>query len=342
MAARPLSVPTMLVVGQWDQEDSYGAPTTYKALLPKDTGGDKLHLVIGPWRHSGVNYDGSKLGPLTFKGDTALEWRVKYMKPFLDHYLKGGPDPHTPGAITYATGIDKWDESKTWAPGKPTALYLQASGKLDFAKPAASKNDHDEYVSDPAKPVPFVPRPVHMRDRSVWTTWLVTDQRFAADRPDVVTYETEPLKQDIHIMGQPLVDLFAATTGTDSDFAVKLIDAYPEDETYHPEMAGMEIGVGIEIFRGRYVHGFDKPAALKPGKVENFKFGLPNVDHMFLKGHRIMVQVQSSLFPLYDRNPQTFVENIFNAKPEDYRRATQSIYRAGASPSAVWLPVVGP
>ena len=181
-----------------------------------------------------------------------------------------------------------------------------------------------------------------MRDRTVWTTWLVTDQRFADDRPDVVTYETEPLMQDLHIMGQPMVDLFAATTATDSDFAVKLIDAYPEHETYHPETAGLEMAVGIEIFRGRYVHGFSKPAALTPGKVENFKFGLPNVDHVFLKGHRIKVQVQSSLFPLYDRNPQTFVENIFNAKPEDYRRATQSIYRAGASSSAVWLPVVGP
>jgi putative CocE/NonD family hydrolase len=340
VVARPFTVPTMLVVGQWDQEDSYGAPATYKALKDKPGADGKLHLVIGPWRHSGVNYDGSMLGPLKFKGDTALEWRKTYMKPFLDHYLKDAPDPHLPAAITYATGVDKWELQKAWPAGRSTPIYLQANGKLDFARPAASKADHDDYVSDPARPVPFVARPVHMRDRAIWTTWLVADQRFADGRPDVVTYETEPLKADLHIAGQPMVDLFAATTGTDSDFAVKLIDVYPEAETYHPEMAGAEIGIGIEIFRGRYVEGFGKPRALKAGKVENFKFGLPNVDHVFLKGHRVQVQVQSSLFPLYDRNPQTYVPNIFNARPDDYVKATQSIYRAGAQASAVWLPVV--
>ncbi len=337
-AGKPMTVPTMLVVGQWDQEDSYGAPKTFHALEGKAGANGKLHLVIGPWRHSGVNYIGDHLGGYILPGDTALYFRTHYMKPFLDHYLKDAPDPKTPTAITYATGVNKWDESARWPMGTSKALYLGASGSLSFAKP--SGNDHDEYVSDPAKPVPFVPRPVHMRDRAVWTTWLVTDQRFVSGRPDVLEYETAPLDKDVHIMGAPQVDLFASTTGTDSDFAVKLIDVYPDEDTYHPETAGQQLGIGFEMFRGRYVHGFDKPQALTAGKVENFKFGLPNVDHVFLKGHRIMVQVQSSLFPLYDRNPQTYVPNIFNAKASDYRKATQSIYRSTASPSAVWLPVV--
>ena len=341
VAAKPLTVPTMLVVGQWDQEDSYGAPKVYETLEPKDVNNDKLYLVIGPWRHSGVNADGSQLGPLKLPGDTALDFRVRYMKPFLDHYLKDAPDPKTPPVLTYATGVNKWDESRAWPMGKATPLYLGADFKLSFDKPATVSNgDHDDYVSDPMKPVPFVPRPVHMRDPNVWRPWLINDQRFVSGRPDVLEYETTPLARDVHIMGAPQVDLFAATSGTDSDFVVKLIDAYPDEETYRLDMAGVQMGIGFEIFRGRYVGGFDKPRALTAGKVENYKFGLPNVDHVFLKGHRIMVQVQSTLFPLYDRNPQTFVPNIFNSKPNDYRKATQSIYRNSMASSAVWLPIV--
>ena len=340
MKDKPLTVPTMLVVGQWDQEDSYGAPKVYETLEPKDANNDKMFLVIGPWRHSGVNYIGSELGPLKFKGDTALEFRTRYMKPFLDHYLKGAPDPKTPPVLTYASGLNKWDESKSWPGGKAKPLYLSANNTLSFDKPTSTKDERDEYVSDPAKPVPFVPRPTNMRDRASWTTWLVNDQRFVSGRPDVLEYETAPLDKDMHIMGAPMVDLFAATSGTDSDWVVKLIDVYPEGDTYHPETAGLQTGIGIEIFRGRYVKDFAKPEALKPGKVEEYKFGLPNVDHVFLKGHKIMVQVQSSLFPLYDRNPQTFVPNMFFAKPADYKKATQSIYRSAKSPSSVILPVV--
>ena len=340
MKDTPLTVPTMLVVGQWDQEDSYGAPKMYETLEPKDVNNDKLFLVIGPWRHSGVNYDGSKLGPLVFPGDTGLQYRTRYMKPFLDHYLKGTPDPKTPPVVTFTTGPNVWNESKAWPGGKPKPLYLGANSTLSFAKPTSTKDDRDDYVSDPAKPVPFVPRPVHMRDRTAWTTWLVVDQRYVSGRPDVLEYETPPLEKDIHIMGAPMVDLFAATSGTDSDWVVKLIDVYPDDDTYHPETAGLQTGIGFEIFRGRYVDDFAKPRALKPGKVEEYKFGLPNVDHVFLKGHKIMVQVQSTLFPLYDRNPQTFVPNIFFAKPADYKKATQSVYRSAKAPSSVILPVV--
>ena len=342
MAARPLTVPTMLVVGQWDQEDSYGGPAVYQAL--KDKYNDRVSLVIGPWRHSGVNHYGYQLGALTFTGDTADEFRVKYMKPFFDHYLKGAPDPHTPRALTYATGVDRWEESPRWPMGTPTPLYLGQDFTAGFNPPARS--GHDDYVSDPHKPVPFVPRPVNLRDTLQWHTWLVQDQRFASDRPDVLVYQTTALDKPVHIMGAPQVDLFAATSGTDSDWVVKLIDVYP-DTSPEPAsqgskrgMAGYELGIGIEIFRGRYVHSLDKPKALTPGKVEEYKFGLPNVDHVFLPGHKIMVQVQSSLFPLYDRNPQTFVENIFYAKPGDYKAATESVYYGAKTASSVLLPLV--
>jgi putative CocE/NonD family hydrolase len=344
MAAEPLKVPTMLVVGQWDQEDSYGAPAVYRAMEPKDANNDMVSLVIGPWRHSGVNHYGYELGALTFTGDTAREFRVKYLKPFFDHYLKDAPDPHTPPVLTYATGENRWEVSSKWPVGAPTPLYLDAGFKAGFAAPA--KDGHDDYVSDPARPVPFLPRPIDMASDQ-WRSWLVRDQRFVDGRPDVVSYETAPLDKPVHIMGAPQVDLYAATSGSDSDWAVKLIDVYPETtpepagQGSKPPMPGYELAIGIDIFRGRYVHGLATPAPLTPGKVEDYRFALPNVDHVFLPGHRIMVQIQSSLFPLYDRNPQTYVNNIFNSPPESYRTATQSIYYGGEHKSAILLPVVG-
>jgi putative CocE/NonD family hydrolase len=344
MAARPLSVPTLLVVGQWDQEDSYGAPAIYRVIKPKDKQNDLVSLVIGPWRHSGVNHYGYDLGSLTFTGDTANEFRVKYLKPFFDHYLKNAPDPHMPHVLTYATGIDRWEESPRWPMGTLTPLYLSEGHSAALVAPSAS--GHDDYVSDPSKPVPFIPRPINMNDPAQWKPWLVQDQRFVSDRPDVLVYQTTALQKPVHIMGAPQVDLFAATSGSDSDWVVKIVDVYPNtspesaDQGSKRGMAGFELPIGLEIFRGRYVHSFDKPGALIPGKVEEYKFGLPNVDHVFLPGHRIMIQVQSSLFPLYDRNPQTYVDNIFNARSEDYKIATQSVYRGAATASSVLLPLV--
>jgi hypothetical protein len=344
MAAQPLTVPTMLVVGQWDQEDSYGAPAVYKALRPKDKNNNLLTLVIGPWRHSGVNHYGYELGALTFTGDTAQEFRVGYLKPFLDHYLKGAPDPHTPRVLTYATGLNRWEQSPAWPMGVLTPLYFGERYSATFTPPAVS--GHDDYVSDPSKPVPFIPRPINMDDAREWRTWLVHDQRFVSDRPDVLVYQTTALEKPIHIMGAPQVDLFAATSGTDSDWVVKLVDVYPNvspesaDQGSKPRMAGFELPIGVEIFRGRYLHGFSKPVALTPGKVEEYRFGLPNVDHVFLPGHKIMIQVQSSLFPLYDRNPQAYVDNIFNARPRDYKSATESVFRGGAAASRVLLPLI--
>jgi len=343
MAAHPLTVPTLIEVGQWDQEDSYGGPAVYRALKDKYEGSGLLHLAIGPWRHSGANHYGWELGGLDFTGDTALEWRAKWVKPFFDHYLKGAPDPQTPNVLTYATGINEWQASPRWPMGTPTPLYLTANG-VSFERP--SSPDHDDYVSDPAKPVPFIPRPVNMGASDQWKPWLVRDQRFVSSRPDVLSYVGAPLTKAVHIMGPPQVDLFAATSGSDSDWVVKLIDIYPNeapespDQGGKPDMSGYELPVGIEIFRGRYVDSFAQPRALRSGQVEHYRFSLPNVNHVFLPGHRIGVQVQSSLFPLYDRNPQSFVPNIFNAKPGDYRKTTQSVYRGGATASAVLLPVV--
>jgi len=344
MAARPLRVPTMLVVGQWDQEDSYGAPAVYKALTANDRNSGIVSLVIGPWRHSGANHYGYDLGALIFTGDTAHEFRIEYLKPFLDHYLKGTPNPHTPRVLTYATGINRWEQSPRWPMGRLVPLYLSDRSTASFTAPAAA--GHDDYGSDPSKPVPFIPRPINMADATEWRTWLVHDQRFVSDRPDVLVYETAKLDKPIHIMGAPQVDLFAATSGTDSDWVVKLVDVYPDsapepaEQGSKPTMAGFELPVGIEIFRGRYVHGFDNPQALTPAKVEEYKFSLPNVDHVFLPGHKIMIQVQSSLFPLYDRNPQTYVDNIFNAQAGDYKAVTESVYRGAGTPSSVLLPVV--
>jgi putative CocE/NonD family hydrolase len=344
LAAQPLKVPTLIEVGQWDQEDSYGGPAVYRALEPKDTNNDMVFLHIGPWRHSGANHYGFELGALTFTGDTAREWRVHHVKPFFDHYLKGGPDPKTPPVLTYATGINDWQSSPRWPAQAATPVYLAADGLATFDKPKAA--GHDDYVSDPAKPVPFIPRPIDMGDATQWKPWLIRDQRFVTDRPDVASWKSAPLEKQVHIMGAPEVELFAATTGTDSDWVVKLIDVYPNDmpedasQGAKPGMAGYELPIGIEIFRGRYLKSFAQPVPLKSGKVEHYKWTLPNVNHVFLPGHRIMVQVQSSLFPLYDRNPQTYVENIMWAKKADYKKATQSVWFGGATASAVVLPAV--
>ena len=341
LGARPLTVPTMLVVGQWDQEDSFGAPAVYRALEPKDTSNKMLSLVIGPWRHSGVNYDGSALGVLKFQGDTGLQFRRDVMKPFLDSHLKSGaPAFDTPPVLTYAVGADRWERHDRFPAGETVNLYLDDRFSLSLTAPTA-REAHDDYVSDPTHPVPFVPVPVNMRDRAVWGSWLVSDQRHASTRPDVSTYVSAPLKAPLQIHGQPEANLFASTSGTDSDWVVKLIDVMPEENSAQPDLAGLQLGIGMEIFRGRYVNGFDKPAALTPGKAERYRFLLPGVNHVIPAGHRLMVQVQSSWFPLYDRNPQTFVPNIFHAQAKDYVKATQGVWRDQARPSHIAIPVVG-
>ena len=336
LAARPLTVPTLLVVGQWDQEDSYGAPAVWRALSASPANHDLVSLAIGPWRHSGVDDDGSALGPLRFPTDTAREFRSRWLKPFLDCHLKTQPPPcHTPRVITYATGVNRWEEAADWPDGAEQPLYLAANHALSTSRPPAP--GQDSYVSDPASPVPMLPRPIRL-DGDAWNTWLVQDQRFVAGRPDVLTYQGAALTAPLHLKGAPRVELHAATSGEDSDFVVKLIDVYPSQDPARPDLGGYELPLGIEIFRGRYLHSFANPAPLEPGKVESYGWSLPHVDHVFLPGHRIMVQVQSSLFPLYDRNPQGWTATIMDAKPEDYRKATQTVHWGGATASAVWLP----
>ncbi|QJE00339.1 CocE/NonD family hydrolase [Massilia forsythiae] len=348
LAKRPLTVPTMSVVGRWDQEDIYGAYATYAAVEPKDTNNKLNSLVVGPWRHSGVNYEGSTLGALRFTGDTAQQFRRDVMLPFFNQYLQdGAPAFDTPPVWSYQTGVNRWRRLERWplAPAT-TPLYLQAGAALGFDKgpgagrAAGTNAAFDEYVSDPAKPVPFVPRPVRMGEGTVWKPWLVTDQRSYSDRPDVLTWTSAPLAAPLQLAGQPMVNLFASTSGTDSDWVVKLIDVYPDEVAAQPDLGGYQLPIAMDIFRGRYRQGLDKPLAIPANKAERYRFALPNVDHVFLPGHRIMVQVQSSWFPLYDRNPQTFVPNIFLAKPGDYRKATQRVYHAPGMESAIELPVV--
>jgi putative CocE/NonD family hydrolase len=346
VAQRPSAVPTMWIQGLWDQEDMWGAIHCYLGLKAQGRA-DRNYLVMGPWRHSQVNYDAYNLGPLKWDGDTALQFRRDVLRPFFDQYLKdGAPQAGTPPVLIYNTGENRWDRLKSWplaceqgcaAPLKP--LYLQAGFGLGFGKPTDRGTAADSYVSDPAKPVPYVPRPMRFADSDGWKKWLVMDQRAVADRTDVLTYQTPALGAPVRISGAPVAGLFAATSGTDCDWVVKLIDVFPDEVPSQPEMGGYQLAVSMDIFRGRYRDSFERPSPVPAGKPQQYRFVLPATNHVFLAGHRIMVQIQSTWFPLYDRNPQTYVENIFFAKPADYVKATQTVFRSADQPSAVWLPV---
>jgi hypothetical protein len=348
MAAQPLTVPTIWLQGLWDQEDMWGAIHSYLAVEPKDAANDKNFLIMGPWFHSQINREGASLGPLRWSTDTTLEVRRDVIKPFFDQYLKdGAPKANTPPVLIYNTGENRWDRLSSWplacdsgCAAKSTPLYLSPSFGLSFTAPAQSTEAYDEYVSDPAKPVSYLPRPARFSDTDAWRRWLVSDQRFVADRTDVLTYSTTPLSNPVRISGAPVVHLFASTSGTDADWVVKLIDVYPDEVPSQPEFGGYQLAVSLDIFRGRYRESFERPQALTPDKPLAFTFALPTTNHVFKPGHRIMVQVQSSLFPLYDRNPQTFVPNIFFARPADYVKATQRVYRVPGQASYIDLPIV--
>ena len=351
LAREPLKVPTMLVDSLWDQEDIYGAIAVYKAIKPKDTGNDKVYLVLGPWHHGQEIEDASSLGALKFGSDTGLYFREHILAPFLAKYLKDEA-PQTPIAPVYAfeTGTNHWKKLDSWPAGcekgcaiEKKPLYLRAGLKLSFDAPKPGDAAFDEYVSDPAKPVPYRARPIQpvgYTDGMTWSQWLVDDQREQSGRPDVAVFVSDVLTSPMKISGEPIANLVASTSGTDSDWVVKLIDVYPDEVAGQPSMGGYQLMVAADIFRGRYRESFAKPQAIEPNKPLLYKFALPTANHVFLPGHRIMVQVQSSWFPLYDRNPQTFVPNIFWAKPEDYRKATQRIFHSADEKSFVELPVV--
>ena len=351
LAAQPLKVPTMLVHSLWDQEDIYGAIAVYKAIKPKDTDNSKVFLVMGPWHHGQEWIDGSALGPVKFNSDTALYFRQNILRPFLDQYLKDdAPKADTAPVTAFETGTNKWLRLPAWPAGcangcavQPTPMYLHAGSKLSFDVPKAGEAGYNEYISDPAKPVTFIPRPIRLvsnAEPDSWRKWLVSDQRNASARPDVVAFVSEVLKSPVKIAGQPVANIVASTSGTDSDWVVKLIDVYPDEVAAQAEMGGYQLMIAADIFRGRYRESFGTPKPITPDQPLLYRFNLPTANHVFLPGHKIMVEIQSSWFPLYDRNPQTFIPNIFWAKPDDYRKAVQRVFHAPGEASFVELPMV--
>ena len=351
LAKQGVAVPLMLVHSLWDQEDIYGNIALYKALKAQQPDNPNLFLVIGPWFHHQQRLDGSAIGQIRFGSDTAEYFRLRVLRPFLDHYLKDDPPPVAIAPVTaFETGTNRWLALPVWPSGCETGcsiehrnLYLQAGGNLSLGSSSAAAPDFESYVSDPAKPVPYLPRPIHIggsEGETNWQTWLVGDQRDAASRPDVLSFATPALKEPVKISGDPVANLNASTTGSDVDFVVKLIDVYPDEVGRDPKMGGYQLMIAADILRGRYRESFSNPKAVAPGQKLVYRFALPTTNHVFLPGHRIMVQVQSSWFPVYDRNPQSYVANIFFAKPADYKKATIKIFDGGASASFVELPVV--
>ncbi len=351
LAAQPLKIPVMLVHSLWDAEDIYGAMAVYQALKPKDTNNDKVFLVMGPWHHGGEIDDGSSIGAVKFGRNTSKEFQRDVLLPFLDQYLKDAAPKADIAAVTaFETGTNTWRRLPSWPAGcasgctvTPTPLYMEPGLKLGFTAPAAGGAAFDEYVSDPNKPVPFRARPtraVSYDSPARWADWLADDQREQSGRTDVLAFTGDALTAPTKISGQAIANLIASTDGTDADWVVKLIDVYPDEVAGDPAMGGFQLMVAADIFRGRYRESFSAPKAIEANKSLQYRFALPPANHVFLPGHKIMVQVQSSWFPLYDRNPQTFVPNIFWAKPGDYKKAVQRIYHAPGQASYVELPLV--
>jgi putative CocE/NonD family hydrolase len=342
LAKAPLTVPTLLVDSLWDQEDIYGAPAVFDAV--KRSG--NAHLVLGPWHHGQANGMAFSLGPVDWGSDTGKYFRSSVMLPFLNQYLKDGPPAGIARVTAFEAGTNQWRRLDDWppacarsCPANLTPLYLAPRSRLGFDAPAAQSAD--SYVSDPAKPVTYRARPnlPPYATGSTWRTWLVDDQRFADARTDVLAYSSAPLAQPLKLAGTPLVHLVASTSGTDSDWVVKLIDVYPDQYPQKPELGGYELGIAMDVLRARYRDDPAKSSAVPANQPITYEFALPAVDYVVQPGHRLMVQVQSSWFPLYDRNPQTFVPNIFFARPADYRPATQRVF-TGPQGSWIGLPVV--
>jgi putative CocE/NonD family hydrolase len=342
-----VTVPTLNVAGWWDQEDFYGPLKIYETLEPHDR--NRLnYLVVGPWNHGGWRgRSGKKLGNIDFGDSTAVHFKRNIEVPWFAYWLKDKGTLQLAEATTFEAGANAWRSHDSWPPpptvATPRRLYFHAGGRMAFQPPAASDSGFDAYVSDPARPVPYRARPIlplYSGRGSTWSTWLVDDQRFAQDRPDVVAWETPPLEDDIVIAGNITAHLFASTTGSDADWVVKLIDVYPEKHEPEPTLGGYQLMVSNEVFRGRYRKSFERPGAIAPNQTQEYAIDLHSQNYRFKKGHKIRVQVQSSWFPLIDRNPQTFVPNIFAAKDSDFRSATQRVFRSPGAASFIQLPVV--
>jgi hypothetical protein len=340
-----VKVPTLNVSGWWDQEDFYGAITIYEALEPHDTK-HLNYLVVGPWNHGGWNgASGQKLGPVDFGSPTAVYFRKQIEAPWFSYWLKGKGTLTLAEATTFEAGSNTWQSHDSW-PVKTNVthkrLYPQANGMLSFDAPSAKGEAFDAYVSDPANPVPYRTRPIlpSFGPGSTWSRWLVDDQRFLKGRNDVVSWQTPPLTDDVSIAGQLTAHLFAATTGSDADWVVKLIDVYPDRNDADSTMNGYQLMVANDVTRGRFRKGFEKAVPIQPNKTEEYSVDLHTQSYRFLKGHRIMVQIQSSWFPVIDRNPQTFVPNIFAAPDSAFKAATQKIYRSPGKATFIDVPVV--
>jgi len=345
LAKSELKMPVLMVHGLFDQEDNFGGIAAYQALEPKDRNNDMVSIAIGPWNHGQSQRDAATLGAMNWDSDTGRWFRDKVLQPFWDRHLKGdSAAPPPPPVLAFDTGANEWRTYRSWpADGqvKPMRLSLLPGGKLGFA-PAAGKAGYAEYVSDPAKPVPYRVRPIlaMYNSESTWNRWLVDDQRPFADRTDVLTFVSEPLTEPLTVSGEIVANLFASTTGTDADWVVKLIDVFPPEVRSNPQLGGYQLMVSADIMRGRYRESLERPKAIKAGAVLPYRVRLPQANHSFQPGHRIMVQVQSSWFPLYDRNPQTFVDNIAKARAEDYRPTTQRIWFGPDRQSHIELPVM--
>ncbi len=339
---RRVPVPTLNVAGWWDQEDFYGPQKIY-ATLERLPGHRRNFLVVGPWNHGGWSAGtGDQLGPIRFQSATGEYFRRHIEAPWFAYWLKRQGRLPFPKAMAFQTGANRWHLYAHWPPRRVSArrLYLRSGMRLAF-RPPRGAGGYDSYISNPHDPVPYYPRPIRPTyPGPKWPIWLVRDQRFANLRPDVLSWETPVLRRPLAISGEIHAHLFASTSGSDSDWVVKLIDVYPQNYRPQPKLGGYELMIADEIFRGRFLHSFRHPQPLVPGHIYNFVFSLHGNDHVFLPGHRIMVQVQSTLFPLYDRNPQKFVANIFLARPGDFISARQKIWRARSHASYIELPVV--
>ncbi len=347
LASAPLAVPTMLVHSLWDQEDIYGAPAVYQALRAKTPGDDKLYLVMGPWHHGQEISAQDTLGTIRLGSDSGLYFREHILRPFLDHYLKDDAPPMDVAHVNaFESGTNRWLRLASWPQGceancpiGAVPMHLLPGAKLSPDAGTGAADAASSYVSDPARPVPFIQRPIHLLEEGEarsWTDWLSSDQREASTRPDVLSFTTDRLTAPVKIAGALLAHLDASITGTDVDFVVKVIDVYPDQVAQQHELGGYQLMVSGDILRGRFRHAYDKPEAVPANQKQSYVFPLPNANHVFLPGHRIMVQVQSTWFPLYDRNPQTFVDNIFFAKTADYQPETIKLF----ADSVVDLPVV--
>ncbi len=341
-----VTVPTLNVAGWWDQEDFYGPVTIYRELEKHDAKSNNF-LVVGPWNHGGWRGGpGKTLGNIDFGSNTGEHFRGRIEAPFFAHYLKDAPGSAPAEATVFESGSNSWRTFSAWPPKEATkrSLYFGANGTLSFDAPKATAGANDAYVSDPAHPVPYRNRPIEPTygRGSTWSTWLTQDQRFVNDRPDVLTWQTEPLTEDLVVAGDITAKLFASTTQQDADFVVKLIDVYPEQWEPNFRLGGYEFMVANDVFRARFRESFEKPKPMVPGQVTPVTVDLHTQSYRFKKGHRVMVQVQSTWFPLIDRNPQKWVPNIFEAKDSDYVAATHRIWRTATAPSRIELSTVVP